>query len=103
MNRARIIFILGKLAQMLGVLWAIVTILFLLFRLMPGNPLVAYIDPTFTEEQAAAVRHEFGLDQPLQMQYVLFLRNTLKGNLGTSFFQKEPVFDVLMDVFPNTL
>jgi peptide/nickel transport system permease protein len=103
MNRSRIIFILGKLAQMVGVLWAIATILFLLFRLMPGNPLVAYIDPTFTEEQAAAVRHEFGLDQPLQVQYVLFLRNTLTGNFGTSFFQKEPVFDVLMDVFPNTL
>jgi peptide/nickel transport system permease protein len=103
MNRSRIIFILGKLVQMLGVLWAIVTILFLLFRLMPGNPLVAYIDPTFTEEQAAAVRHQFGLDQPLHVQYLLYLRNILTGNFGTSFFQKEPVFDVLMDVFPNTL
>src|SRR3954451_17556871 len=103
MNRTRIFFILGKLAQMVGVLWAIVTILFLLFRLMPGNPLVAYIDPTFTEEQAAAVRHQFGLDQTLHVQYVLYLRNIVTGNLGTSFFQKEPVFDVLMQVFPNTL
>jgi peptide/nickel transport system permease protein len=103
MPRARIIFILGKLVQMLGVLWAIVTILFLLFRLMPWNPLVAYIDPTFTEEQAAAVRHQFGLDQPLHVQYGLYLRKILTGNFGTSFFQKEPVFDVLMEVFPNTL
>ncbi len=101
--RARMTFILGRLAQMLGVLWVIVTILFLIFRLMPGNPLVAYIDPTFTEEQAAAVRHQFGLDQPLHVQYVLYLRNVVTGNFGTSFFQKEPVFEILMDVFPNTL
>jgi peptide/nickel transport system permease protein len=88
---------------MVGVLWVIVTILFLIFRLMPGNPLVAFIDPTFTEEQEAAVRRQFGLDQPIYVQYGLYLRNVVTGNLGTSFFQKEPVFDVLMDVFPNTL
>ena len=40
-----------RLLQVLFVLWAVVTILFLMFRLMPGNPLAAYIDPTFTEEQ----------------------------------------------------
>lgn len=100
---ARLLYILGRLAQMVGVLWVIVTILFLIFRLMPGNPLVAFIDPTFTEEQAEAVRRQFGLDQPLHVQYVLYLRNVVTGNLGTSFFQKEPVFDILMDVFPNTL
>lgn len=99
----RLIYLLGRLAQMVAVLWVIVTILFLIFRLMPGNPLVAFIDPTFTEEQAAAVRRQFGLDQPLYVQYALYLRNVVTGNLGTSFFQKEPVFEVLMDVLPNTL
>ena len=99
----RLIYLLGRLAQMVGVLWVIVTILFLIFRLMPGNPLVAFIDPTFTEEQAEAVRRQFGLDRPLAVQYVFYLRNVVTGNLGTSFFQKEPVFDILMDVFPNTL
>ena len=103
MLRARSIYILGRLAQMVGVLWVIVTILFLIFRLMPGNPLTAYIDPTFTEEQAAAVRRQFGLDEPLVVQYGYYLRNIVTGNLGTSFFQKAPVFDILMDVFPNTL
>jgi peptide/nickel transport system permease protein len=101
--RGRLIYLLGRLAQMVGVLWVIVTILFLIFRLMPGNPLVAFIDPTFTEEQAEAVRRQFGLDRPLAVQYAFYLRNVVTGNLGTSFFQKEPVFDILMDVFPNTL
>lgn len=88
---------------MILVLWAIATILFLIFRLMPGNPLVAFIDPTFTAEQAEAISRQFGLDQPLYVQYGLFLKNIVSGNLGTSFFQKEPVLEILMDVFPNTI
>jgi peptide/nickel transport system permease protein len=88
---------------MIGVLWVIVTILFLIFRLMPGNPLVAYIDPTFTLEQQEAIKHSFGLDKPLYTQYVIYLKNLATGNLGTSFFKKQPVFGLLMDVFPNTI
>ena len=88
---------------MVIVLWAIATILFLIFRLMPGSPLTAYIDPTFTEEQAAEVSKQFGLDKPLVVQYGLYLRNLVTGDFGVSFFQKKPVWDVLMDVFPNTV
>jgi peptide/nickel transport system permease protein len=88
---------------MIIVLWAIATILFLMFRLMPGSPLTAYIDPTFTEEQAEIIRRQFGLDEPLFIQYLKFLQNVVQGNLGVSFFQKEPVWDLLMDVFPNTI
>lgn len=88
---------------MLGVLWAIATLLFLIFRLMPGSPLTAYIDPTFTKEQADSVTHQFGLDKPLIVQYGLYLKNLLQGNLGTSFFLKKPVLDAVMDVLPNTL
>jgi peptide/nickel transport system permease protein len=103
MLRARLIYIASRLAQMILVLWVIVTILFLIFRLMPGNPLAAFIDPTFTEEQEEAVRRRFGLDEPLVIQYLYYLRNVATGDLGNSFFQQEPVFDLLMDVFPNTL
>jgi peptide/nickel transport system permease protein len=103
MLRARLVYLIGRLGQMLIVLWAIATILFLIFRLMPGSPLTAYIDPTFTEEQALAVREQFGLDDPLIVQYGYYMKNIVTGNLGMSFFQKEPVWDVLMDVFPNTV
>jgi len=88
---------------MVIVLWAIATILFLIFRLMPGSPLTAYIDPTFTEEQAAEVSKQFGLDKPLVVQYGLYLKNLVQGDFGVSFFQKKPVWDVLMEVFPNTV
>lgn len=79
------------------------TILFLIFRLMPGNPLAAFLDPNFTPEQQAILMEEFGLDQPMWMQYFIYLKNLVTGNLGTSFFYKQPVGEVLFKVLPNTL
>ena len=84
-------------------LWVVVTLLFLLFRLAPGNPLVAYIDPTFTEEQQQALLERFGLDKPLHTQYFIYLKNLAAGDLGDSFFQRRPVTDLLLEALPNTL
>lgn len=93
----------GRLMQMLLVLWAVATILFLIFRLMPGNPLTAFLDPNFTPEQQAALMKEFGLDKPLFVQYLVYLKNLATGQLGTSFFYKQPVGKVLGAVLPNTI
>lgn len=103
MARARVAYILSRFAQMFLVLWAIATLLFLVFRLMPGSPLTAYIDPTFTKEQADAVTKQFGLDKPLIVQYGLYMQNVVTGNFGTSFFLKKPVWDAVMGVLPNTV
>src|SRR5262249_42934557 len=72
-------------------------------RLRPGIPSAAYSDPTFDKEQADAIKKDLGLDKPMSVQYVIYLKNLAGGNLGTSFFLKKPVFELLMDVFPNTL
>jgi peptide/nickel transport system permease protein len=96
-------YVARRLLRMLLVLWAVATILFLIFRLMPGNPLAAFLDPNFTAEQQAGLMKEFGLDQPLWMQYLIFLKNLATGNLGASFFYKQPVSKVLRQVLPNTL
>lgn len=88
---------------MLVVLWAIATILFLIFRLMPGNPLTAYIEPTFTLEQQQELLQRFGLDRPLHEQYLIFLGNLLKGDLGVSFTYRQPVTEVIVSVLPNTI
>lgn len=93
----------GRLAQLIFVLWAVATILFLIFRLMPGNPLAAYIDPTFTEEQQLILMAKFGLDRPLWEQYFIYLWNLLQGELGDSFFYRQPVFDRVFELLPNTL
>ena len=93
----------SRLLQTLFVLWAVVTILFLMFRLMPGNPMAAYIDPNFTPEQQEALMARFGLDRPLWEQYFIYLGNLLQGDLGTSFFYRQPVMDRLLILLPNTL
>lgn len=72
----------NRALQFALVLWAVVTILFLMFRLMPGNPMAAYIDPTFTVEQQQALMAQFGLDKPLWKQYVIYLGNLLQGSWG---------------------
>lgn len=84
-------------------LWAVATILFLMFRLMPSNPLAAYIDPTFTVEQQAALMAKFGLDRPLWEQYFIYLWNLLQGELGDSFFYRQPVGTRVLELLPNTL
>lgn len=99
----RAAFVLSRFGQTLLVLLVVATLLFLVFRLMPGNPLVAYLDPTFTEEMAQTLRRQFGLDQPLHLQYLAFLRNVIRGEFGNSFFTREPVNEVIWAVLPNTL
>lgn len=96
-------YIIRRFWQMLITLWAIATILFFIFRLMPGNPLTAYIDPNFTKEQQQILLEQFGLDKPLFYQYIVFLLNLVRGNLGTSFVYREDVLSVVGKVLPNTL
>ena len=103
MNRGAIAYLIGRFLQSLLVLWVVVTLLFLLFRLAPGNPLTAYIDTTFTQEQQEELMARFGLDKPLSTQYVIYLGNLLKGDFGDSFFQRKPTSEVIAEVLPNTL
>lgn len=101
--RGTLLYLGSRLLQSIVVLWVIVTLLFLLFRLMPGSPLVAYIDPTFTREQQQELLRQFGLDESLPMQYVIYLGNLLQGEFGDSFFHRDPVGSLLLEVLPNTL
>jgi peptide/nickel transport system permease protein len=93
----------GRFVHMLVVLWAIATILFLLFRLMPGDPSIAQLDPNFTEEQRQLVRAQFGLDKPLFQQYLIYMKNLAQGEFGLSFRQRQPVMGLVLAVLPNTL
>jgi len=92
-----------RLLHSLFVLWAVVTILFLMFRLMPGNPLAAYINEQMTDEMQAQLLAQFGLDRPLFEQYLIYLWNLMRGELGISFHRREPVIDIILSVLPNTL
>ena len=96
-------YIAHRFGHMLLTLWVIATILFFLFRLMPGDPLANYIDPNFTAEQQQILRQQFGLDRPLWQQYFVYLGNILCGNFGSSFAYRENVMKVVMEVLPNTV
>jgi peptide/nickel transport system permease protein len=96
-------FIARRLLHSLFVLWAVATILFLMFRLMPGNPLAAYISEALSAEQQDLIMRQFGLDRPLWEQYGIYLGNLVRGELGTSFHRREPVLDIVLSVLPNTL
>jgi peptide/nickel transport system permease protein len=71
---------------------------------LTGDPLAAYtVDSTLTAEDIARLRHFYGLDQPLPLQYLHWLGNVLTGNWGTSFVSNLPVAELLAQRLPNTL
>jgi peptide/nickel transport system permease protein len=77
---------------------------FYLFRVLPGNPFkMLFRGVTFSAAQMDFLRAEFGLDQPLWVQYVLYLENTAKGNLGLSYETRAPVIDLVGPALVNTV
>ena len=96
-------FYAKRITHSTNTMWVIATILFLMFRLLPGDPTIAYLDPSFTGEQRQMILHDFGLDQPLWQQYLLYIWNLLHGQFGLSFRQRLPVTDLILGVLPNTL
>lgn len=78
-------------------------IVFLLQRLIPGDPAVAIAGDYATEENLARIREELGLDQPLIMQYLTWIGNAFTGNLGTTFQTGQPVAELVLDRLPLTL
>jgi peptide/nickel transport system permease protein len=85
------------------VLWGVLSLTFLLFRLMPGDPTLNFLSPTFNDETRAALLRSFGLDKPLWEQYLIYLGQLLRGDFGRSFLQDAPVSDVLWAALPNTI
>lgn len=78
-------------------------IVFFLQRLIPGDPAVAIAGEYATPENLARIRTELGLDQPLVMQYLSWIRNAFTGDLGTSFQTGESITALVLDRLPLTL
>ena len=93
----------GRLAHLLLVLWAVTTLTFVLFRLMPGDPTLNFLSPSFSEETRAALLKSFGLDRSIWAQYLIYMGNLLRGELGMSFLQGKPVVVLLAEALPNTV
>jgi peptide/nickel transport system permease protein len=100
---SRFLFLLPRLGRGLLTIWFAVTVTFLLLRLLPGDPALAVASPNMTEDARAALLQQYGLDQPMIVQYGIYLWQLVQGNLGVSFTQSIPVLDVLMQRLPWTL
>lgn len=96
-------FLSRRLLQGLVTVWVVLTVVFIMFRLLPGDPALTLLDPTFPAEVRQLMRAQFGLDRPVPVQYAHYMANVARGNLGRSFFYKAPVLEVLRDKLSNTL
>ncbi|WP_295503734.1 ABC transporter permease [Limnohabitans sp. Rim8] len=89
--------LLGRLGGMLAVLSLVSVLVFLLTRLAAGDPIAVLLGDQASLEDIAQARQLYGLDQPLTSQFILWLGEVLKGNLGQSIFLQMPVTQVLLD------
>lgn len=97
-------FTISKLIAAIITLLAITCVNFVFFRMAPGDPVrMMFRDPRVSAEQMQKVREKFGLDKPLSGQFVSYVKELAKGNLGISFWQKRPVLEVIADWIPQTL
>jgi peptide/nickel transport system permease protein len=96
-------FISRRIVQIVIIFYVILTVLFLLFRLAPGDPVSRMVDPDMTPEDAALLISELGLDQPIWVQYGYYVKNFFTGNFGSSFHYGEPVVKIIWDRLPNTI
>ncbi|KYH24312.1 dipeptide transporter permease DppB [Halalkalicoccus paucihalophilus] len=96
-------FIIRRTIQLVVTLWAVGTVLFGLFRLMPGDPTSYVVSSQMTQEARQQLIASYGLDQPLHIQYIKFLENLIVLEFGQSFHSNEPVTDIIVTYLPNTL
>ncbi|MER5224893.1 ABC transporter permease [Streptomyces flaveus] len=96
-------YLARRIGQSLLTVFLTLTTVFLLVRLAPGDPASAYAAPNATTAELARIREQFGLDDPLLVQYGFFLRDLFTGDLGTSYSFSSPAFDVVLDRMPYTI
>ncbi len=96
-------YIARRMIQVIIIFFVILTVLFLLFRLAPGDPVSMMVDPDMTQEDAEILIVQLGLDQPIGVQYLIYIKNFFTGHFGFSFHYGEPVVDIIWNRLPNTI
>lgn len=96
-------FILRRLVLLLPVLLGLTVLMFIIARVLPGDPVALAAGPNATATEIARLRAEFGLDQSLIVQYLTYAGGLLQGDFGYSIFSRRPVADDLLAYLPATL
>jgi peptide/nickel transport system permease protein len=96
------VYVLQRLFQTLVLLVLISVVVFVLVRLIPGDPALVLLGNTATPAEIARARAQWGLDRPLHVQYLLFVANALQGNLGRSLVWSVPATRFVGSHLPAT-
>ena len=96
-------YIIRRLIIAIPILLAVVTLVFFVVRMAPGDPAQVILGDSASEESLTALRAELGLDRPILVQYGEFLFSLVKGDLGNSIIRKQSINSMIAEVLPYTI
>jgi len=96
-------YLLRRLVYSVFVVWGVVTLVFVIMRLVPGDAASLLLGSIATQADVTRLRSQMGLDQPLWIQYLLFLRGAATGDMGTSLYVGRPAMSLVLERLPATL
>lgn len=96
-------FLMRRLAYLVVTYFVFITLLFVIFRIAPGDPTTMYIPDGMSAAERQATLERYGLTKPLHEQYIHYMANLLQGDLGMSYRYNAPVLDILWTKFWNTI
>ncbi|HSE14256.1 MAG TPA: ABC transporter permease, partial [Candidatus Deferrimicrobium sp.] len=96
-------YLLGRLLRIVPVAFGVVTVVFLLIHLLPGDPVEIMLGESAVPAQKEELRRELRLDRPILSQYGSFLAGIPRGDLGVSFRSREPVLGEIARRVPATV
>ena len=96
-------FIISRVLLTIPMIFILLTIVFYVLRMMPGDPVIAMLGEKASPKLIEEMRIKLGLNKPLLYQYIDYVTNVLRGNFGLSTWTRRPVLDEILDRFPATL
>ena len=96
-------YLVARLALAIPTFLAVLTLIFFVVRVIPGDPATAALGDYASQEAVEALREKMGLSDPLHVQYFRFLGDLLRGDLGKSLITGKPISELVMHVLPYTL
>ena len=96
-------YVIGRILLTFPMVWVLVTIVFLILRVMPGDPCLAILRENATKAQLDNCRRGLGIDRPILVQYANYLTGLAQGDLGMSMTRRRPVALEIADRFPATI
>jgi peptide/nickel transport system permease protein len=97
-------YVAQRVIQLIPILIGISVFTFLMLHLVPGDPVLIFAgDKPLTEERAAEIRHQLGLDRPIWVQYWDYVSRAARGDLGRGLRSQRPVLDSILEVLPGTV